>query len=72
MSKWMKNLKRAGFIVVPINSFSCGKKFHSICCSSSGLLFELDIVEGKDYPSESTSKEHYHKGKNVGLYIFLT
>ena len=29
-----------------------GNEYHTICCGISGVLFQLQIVEGKDHPKE--------------------
>jgi hypothetical protein len=72
MSKWLNQWTCPGFMVVPRKPWQCGNEYHTICCSSSGVLFALEIVEGKDAPPEAEQKEYFEKGKTVGLCLHLT
>ena len=72
MSKWLNQFTCPGFMVVPRKPWRCGNEYHTICCSLSGILFALEIVEGKDRPSQAPPKEYEEKGKTVGLCLRLT
>ena len=72
MSKWLNKYTCPGFMVVPRKPWPCGNEYHTICCSESGVLFALELVEGKDEPAQRPRKEHNEKGKTLGLMIRLT
>jgi len=50
MSKWLGEYTCPGFMVVPRKGWPFGNEWHTICCSQSGVLFAVEIVEGKDQP----------------------
>ena len=72
MSKWLNQYTCPGFMVVPRKPWKCGNKYHTICCCLTGILFALELVEGKDCPTRAPPKEHKEKGKTVGLCLRLT
>ena len=40
------------------------------CLASSGILWQMELVEGKDSPSEIVPKFH-NEGKTVGLLLYV-
>ena len=72
MSKWLNQYTCPGFMVVPRKPWKCGNEYHTICCCLTGILFALELVEGKDRPTRAPPKEHKEKGKTVGLCLRLT
>ena len=58
MSKWLNNYTCSGFMDVPRKPWSFGNEYHSICCSLCGIIYAIEIVEGKDEPPQRPSKEH--------------
>jgi hypothetical protein len=56
---------------VPRKPWPFGNEYHTICCAKSGILWALEIVEGKDAPPQVVP-EHNDKGKTVGLLLRLT
>ena len=72
MSKWLNQYTAPGFMVVPRKPWKCGNEYHTICCSITGILFALELIEGKDRPILGPNKEHEEKGKTVGLCLRLT
>jgi Transposase IS4 len=72
MMVWTSPFSCPGFMMVPRKPHPFGNEWHTICCGISGLLFRLELVEGKDSPPERDAPEHQDKGKTVGLLLRLT
>ena len=45
-----------------------GNEYHTVCCSLSGILWQMELVEGKDSPSQIIPKFN-NEGKMVGLLL---
>ena len=72
MSKWVNAFTCPGFMFVPRKPWPFGNEFHTIACCSSGILYALELVEGKDRPRERPNEEFSYLGKTVGLLLRLT
>lgn len=72
MSKWLNEYTCPGFMVVPRKPWPIGNEYHTIACGVSGLLYAMELVEGKDEPRERPRKEFQNLGKTVGLLLRLT
>ena len=59
-------------MVVPRKPWRCGNEYHTICCCLTGIMFAMELVEGRDEPPQMPPKEYSEKGKTVGLYLRLT
>ena len=46
-----------------------GNEYHTACCGLTGILFVMEMVEGKDRPKELGKAEFEHLGKTVGLLL---
>jgi len=57
---------------VPRKPWPFGNEFHTIACAVSGILYSLELVEGKDKPRERPEPEFNELGKTVGLLLRLT
>ena len=55
MSSWMNRWTCPGWMFVPRKPRLFGNKYHTICCGLSGILFGMELVEGKDRPKELPS-----------------
>ena len=71
MMKWLNQYTCPGFMFVPRKPWPFGNKFHTIACSETGILYALELVEGKDQP-EQEKKTSLRKGKTVSLLLRLT
>lgn len=71
MSTWTSQWTCPGFMFVPRKPWPFGNEYHTICCAKSGVMWALEIVEGKDAPPQ-VEPEHNDKGKTVGLLLRLT
>ena len=47
-----------------------GNEYHTVCCSLSGILWQMELVEGKDSPSQIIPK-FSNEGKTVGLLLHV-
>lgn len=72
MSKWLSEYTCPGFIVCPRKPWPLGNEYHTIACGESGILYRVELVEGKDTPPERPAKAFSTKGKTVGLLLRLT
>jgi len=72
MSKWVNQFTCPGFMVVPRKPWPFGNEYHTIACGVSGVMFGIELVEGKDRPPELPGKEFEEKGKTVSLLQRLT
>ena len=72
MSKWLNEYTCPGFMCVPRKPWPLGNEWHSICCAKSGVMYRVELVEGKDRPIELGPKKFEEKGKVVGLLQRLT
>ena len=72
MSKWLARFTCPGFMVVPRKPWPFGNEYHTHCCCQSGVMFALEIVEGKDRPSHFQPPPFDHLGKTAGLVLCLT
>lgn len=72
MSKWVNKYSCPGFVVVPRKPWPYGNEYHSIACGVSGVMYAVELVEGRDEPSERPKKKFSELGKTVGLLLRLT
>ena len=52
MSPWTNKYTCPGHMCVPRKPWPLGNEYHTICCCISGLMYAVEIVEGKDHPKE--------------------
>ena len=71
MSKWVGKYSCPGFCCVPRKPWPLGNEYHTVACGTSGVLYSLELVEGKDAPQQVT-KEFSESDKTVGLLLCLT
>ena len=50
MSPWMNKYTCPGWMFVPRKPYPFGNDYHSVCCSMSGIMWGIELVEGKDAP----------------------
>ena len=68
MSTWTNKYSCPGWMFVPRKPWPFGNEYHTVCCSMSGILWQMELIEGKDSPSEIIPKFH-NEGKTVGLLL---
>jgi len=67
MSKWTSRWTCPGFMFVPRKPWPMGNEYHSVCCALTGIMYSIELVEGKDRPRQLGPKQHEQFGKTVGL-----
>ena len=56
---------------VPRKPWPFGNEWHSICCGITGIMYAVELVEGKDEPTQRP-KKYATLGKTVSLLLRLT
>ena len=69
MSIWTNQFTCPGFIFVPCKPWPFGNEYHLVCCCLSGIMWGIDLVEGKDQPNELGKKEGDEMGPTIGLLL---
>ena len=64
MSTWTNKYSCPGWMFVPRKPWPFGNEYHTVSCSLSGILWQMELVEGKDSPSEIIPKFN-NQGKTV-------
>ena len=72
MCTWTSKYTCPGWMVVPRKPHPYGNEYHTICCGKSGIMYTVEIVEGKDRPKELGKLLMSEKGKTVGLVLRMT
>ena len=70
MSTWTNKYSCPGWMFVPRKPWPFGNEYHTVCWSLSGILWQMELVEGKDSPSEIVPK-FQNEGKTVGLLLLV-
>jgi hypothetical protein len=68
MSIWHNTWTCPGWIFCPRKPHPFGNEYHTTCCGLYNILFSIEIVEGKDAPSQVDVPYSPH-GKTVGLLM---
>jgi hypothetical protein len=68
MSIWHNTWTCPGWIFCPRKPHPFGNEYHTTCCGLYNILFSIEIVEGKDAPSQVDVPYSPH-GKTVGLLL---
>ena len=69
MSVWTNKFTCPGFMFVPRKPWPFGNEYHSVCCCTSGIIWGIGMVEGKDHPRQLGQPEHDNLGSTVGLLL---
>jgi rubredoxin len=73
MSTWANKYPCPGYIFEPSEPWPFGNAYHTIACSICGILYRMELVEGKDEPKEVRGpKEFEQLEKTIGLLLRLT
>ena len=70
MSTWTNKYSCPGWMFVPQKPWPFGSEYNTVCCSLSGILWQMELVEGKDSPSEIIPKFNNQR-KTVGLLLHV-
>ena len=70
MSIWHSIWTCQGWVFCPWNHHPFGNEWHTACCVLSGILFVVELVEGKEHTSQSGALDFEDHGrKNVVLLL---
>ena len=69
MSVWTNKFTCPGFMFVPHKPWPFGNEYHTVCCCTSGIMWGIDLVEGKDHPRALGQQEFDNMGSTVGLLL---
>ena len=69
MSVWTNKFTCPGFMFVPRKPWPFGNEYHSMCCCTSGIMWGIEMVEGKDHPQQLGCPQHDNLGSTVGLLL---
>ena len=72
MSKWLNKCTCPVFMVVTSKLCPCVNEYHTICCSHSGILFVMELVEGKNETRQAPENPHTELGNMLGLVLCIT
>jgi len=72
MSKWVAQYTCPMFMVVPRKPWPFRNEYHTIACGESEIISGVDLVKGKDVPSQLAPKEFSEHGKTVGTMLQLS
>ena len=72
MSIWHCQWTCPGFVFCPRKPHPLGNEYHTICCAITGILFDFELVEGKDHQKELPPEMFVQFGKTGGLLLRLT
>jgi hypothetical protein len=72
ISIWFSRYTCPGWVFCPRKPHPFGNEYHTHCCGITGILFAMEMVEGKDRPSElGDPKFESSYGKTGGLLLRL-
>ena len=52
MSIWNNQWTCPGWVFCPRKPWPFGNEYHTACCGLSGIMFVMEMVEGKDHPPQ--------------------
>ena len=70
MSTWTNKYSCPGWMFMPRKPWPFRNEYHTVCCSLSGILWKVELVEGKDSPSQNAPKIN-NEGKMVRLLFSI-
>ena len=71
MSMWTNKFTCPSFMFVPHKPWPFGNKYHTMCGCSSGIMWGIDLVEGKDHPPQLGQHQYENFGLTVGLLLWM-
>ena len=72
MSIWTSRWTCPGWVFCPRKPHPFGNEYHTVCCCMSGVLYRVEMVEGKDHPAEIPRDPIEKKyGKTVALLLTM-
>ena len=72
MSIWNRIWTCPGWIFCPCNPHPFGNERHTDCCELSGILFVVELVEGKEHKRQAVPLEFEDLGGKTVRLLFHT
>ena len=72
MSKRVSEYTCPGFMYVPRKPWPFGNEYHDAGCADSNIIWQVDLREGKDQPTDLGQKDCEKNGKTCGTLLRLT
>ena len=69
MSVWTNKFTCLGFMFVPCKPCPFVNEYHTMCCCSLGIMWGIDLVEGKDHPPQLGQQQYENFKPMVGLLL---
>ena len=72
MSVWFSKKTCPGWVYVPRKPHPFGNEWHTLSCANSKIIYQVELVEGKDHPKDLGDPE-FHKisSPTTGLLLRL-
>ena len=70
MSIWNNQWTCPGWVFCPHKPWPFGNEYHTPCCELLGIMFVMEIVEGKDHPPQ-VAERWSELGKTAGLLMWM-
>ena len=71
-TKWVSEYTCPGFMYVPHKPWPFGNEYHDARCADSDIIWQVDLREGKDRPTDLGQKDCEENGKTCGTLLRLT
>eukprot|EP00957_Ditylum_brightwellii_P012607 952889-Ditylum_brightwellii.AAC.1 len=72
MSIWTNRWTCSGWIFCPRKPHPYGNEYHTMCDGQSGIIYAVEIIEGKDRQREIGKQEFNAEGNTASLLLLLT
>ena len=69
ISMWTSKWTCPGFMYILRKPHPMGNEYYSICCDVSEIMYRIELVEGKDEPTQRKKKKFSGDGKTAGLLL---
>ena len=69
MSIWHSRWTCLGWVFCSRKPHPFGNEYHTICCCMSGILYQVEMVEGKDHPKEIPADDMDNMVKTIWLLL---
>ncbi len=70
MSIWFNQWTCPGWVFCPREPHPFGNEYHTACCGLLGIMFSMEMVEGKDHPPQIAERLS-ELGKTTGLLLWM-
>ena len=72
MSKWVSEYTYPGFMYVPHKPWQFGNEYHDAGCADRDIIWQVNLREGTDRPTDLGRKDCEEKGETCGTLLWLT